>query len=123
MIAVGAGCSRGCAAEELLALVDATLAEASVDRAQVAVLASIDVKADERGLLETARARDWPLELHAAAALRGIEVPAPSALVARHVGTPSVAEAAALLSAAPGRLLVGKRRSASATCAIAERDL
>ena len=122
MIAVGAGCSRGCAAQELLALVDAALVEASVDRARVAVLASIDIKADEPGLLEAARARGWPLELHAAAALRSVAVPAPSDVVTRHVGTPSVAEAAALLSAAPGRLLVGKRRSASATCAIAERE-
>jgi cobalamin biosynthesis protein CbiG len=39
--------------------------------------------------------------------------------VARHVGTPSVAEASALLAAAPGEVLVAKRRSAHATCAIA----
>ena len=42
-----------------------------------------------------------------------------TAVVAAHVGTPSVAEAAALLSAG-GPLLVAKRRSARATCALAE---
>jgi cobalamin biosynthesis protein CbiG len=46
-------------------------------------------------------------------------VPTPSAVVAAHVGTPSVAEAAALLSAG-GALVVPKRRSARATCALAE---
>ena len=39
---------------------------------------------------------------------------------AAHVGTPSVAEAAALLAAGPGsRLMISKRRSAHATCAVA----
>jgi cobalamin biosynthesis protein CbiG len=39
-------------------------------------------------------------------------------VVERHVGTSSVAEAAALVSG--GRLVVEKRRSAHATCAVAE---
>jgi len=45
-------------------------------------------------------------------------VPAPSEIVERHVGTPSVAEAAALLAGT--RLLVPKTRSEHATCAVAE---
>ena len=56
---------------------------------------------------------------YAAAALAAVEVPTPSDVVARHVGTPSVAEAAALL-AAHGELVVTKRRSAHATCAVAK---
>ncbi|WP_205695701.1 cobalamin biosynthesis protein [Conexibacter sp. SYSU D00693] len=119
MIAVGVGCSRGCAADELLELVDGALAAARVET--VDVLASIDVKADEPGLLEAAARRGWPLAFHAAETLRTVPVPTPSAVVAGHVGTPSVAEAAALLSAAPAELLVPKRRSANATCAVAVR--
>ena len=38
-----------------------------------------------------------PLRTHTAEALAAVDVPTPSAVVARHVGTPSVAEAAALL--------------------------
>jgi cobalt-precorrin 5A hydrolase/cobalt-precorrin 5A hydrolase/precorrin-3B C17-methyltransferase len=68
-----------------------------------------------------AERRGVPLRVHNAAALAAVAVPTPSDVVARHVGTPSVAEAAALLSAGPGaQLLVAKRRSAHATCAIAE---
>ena len=57
-----------------------------------------------------------------AAALSTIAVPNPSAVVAAAVGTPSVAEAAALLAAGPSaRLVVEKRRSADATVAVARR--
>jgi cobalamin biosynthesis protein CbiG len=114
---VGAGCSRGCPADELLELIDAVLAE--LGRPRVRALATIDLKADEPGLRAAAAARGWPVELHTAQALNAVTVPRPSAVVARHVGTPSVAEAAALLSAG-GALLMPKRRSAHATCAVAE---
>ena len=59
-----------------------------------------------------------PLHTHTAEALAAVDVPPPSAVVARHVGTPSVAEAAALLSGT--RLLVPKTRSEQATCAVVE---
>jgi cobalamin biosynthesis protein CbiG len=120
MIVVGIGCSRGCGAGELLDLVDAALREAGVAEGEpVGALATVDAKAREPGLLEAARRRGWPLRTHAAADLRRVAVPTPSALVARHVGTPSVAEAAALLSSGAERLLLEKRRAARATCALA----
>jgi cobalamin biosynthesis protein CbiG len=120
-LAVGTGCSRGCSAEELLELIDGALADARATPADVFALATVDLKAREPGLREAARRRGWPVELHAAAALKHMPVPTPSAVVERHVGTPSVAEAAALLTAAPADLVIPKRRSANATCAIARR--
>lgn len=117
-VVVGAGCSRGCPAAELAALIDEALAAAGASG--VRALATIDLKGDEPAMQEIAAARGWPLELHRAGELRDVEVPTPSTVVAGHVGTPSVAEAAALLTAGPGaRLLVPKRRSAHATCAVA----
>ncbi|MFP4032742.1 MAG: cobalamin biosynthesis protein, partial [Desulfococcaceae bacterium] len=48
-------------------------------------------------------------------------VPSPSEMVERHVGTPSVCEAAALLAAGEGgKLLVAKRKSVNGTVAVAE---
>jgi cobalt-precorrin 5A hydrolase/precorrin-3B C17-methyltransferase len=50
-----------------------------------------------------------------------VDVPHPSAAVAAAVGTPSVAEAAALLAAGPdARLVVAKQTSAGATVAVAQ---
>jgi len=117
-VVVGVGCSRGCSAEELLALIDTALAE--LGHPPVRALATIDLKADEPGLRAATARRAWPVELYSAQALRAVPVPTPSEAVARHVGTPSVAEAAALLSAGGGGLLVAKRRSNRATCAVAE---
>jgi cobalamin biosynthesis protein CbiG len=117
-LVMGAGCSRGCPAEELLALIGAVLDEAGAQPGAVRALATVDRRADEPGMVAAARHHGWPLVTHPAPALRDVAVPTPSAVVAMHVGTPSVAEAAALLSTG-GALLVPKRRSARATCALA----
>jgi cobalamin biosynthesis protein CbiG len=119
-LVVGAGCSLGCSADELLGLIDAALAETGAAPADVRALATVDRRADEPGMVEAARRRGWPLRTHSPDALRAVAVPTPSAVVDAHVGTPSVAEAAALLSAGAPTLLVAKRRSARATCAVAE---
>lgn len=119
MIVAGVGCSRGCSTDELLGLVDACLREAGLARAAVGALATVDRRADELGILGAARTGGWLLRTFPAAALARVAVPTPSALVAAHVGTPSVAEASALLAAPGGALVLTKRRSAAATCALA----
>jgi cobalt-precorrin 5A hydrolase/precorrin-3B C17-methyltransferase len=67
--------------------------------AAIAGIATIDIKADEVGLLELCRDRNWPLRTFSAEVLRSVNVPNPSAVVDKEVGTPSVAEAAALVAA------------------------
>jgi cobalamin biosynthesis protein CbiG len=120
MTAVGVGASRGCPTSELEALVADTLRGAGLATEHVDVLASVEVKRDEAAVLALGAARGWALAFFGADALAGVAVPTPSAVVARHVGTPSVAEAAALLAAGAGAsLLVAKRRSPHATCAVA----
>jgi len=119
-LVVGAGCSRGCPAEELLALIAAVLDEAGARADAVRALATVDRRADEPGMVAAARHHGWPLVTHGAPELSTVAVPTPSAVVASHIGTASVAEAAALLSAGGDTLLVTKRASAHATCALAE---
>ncbi|MEM8602731.1 MAG: precorrin-3B C(17)-methyltransferase, partial [Cyanobacteria bacterium P01_H01_bin.121] len=67
--------------------------------AAIAGLASLDLKADEPGLLALSEVKQWPLQCFTSAELNTIAVPNPSAVVAQAVGTASVAEAAALLAA------------------------
>ncbi len=119
-LVLGLGASRGVTCAEVLNLVDGALAAAGLSAASVAEAATADVKADEAGLLEACRERGWPLTLLPVDRLAEVDVPHPSEVVARAVGTPSVAEAAALL-AGGGELVVGKQRSAMATCALARR--
>lgn len=116
MIAVGVGASRGCPEGELEALVAVALRSVGLAWSDVDVVASADVKADEPAVLALVA----PRRFFTADALACVPVPTPSAVVAAHVGTPSVAEAAALLACGTGaELLVQKRRSAHATCAVA----
>ncbi|WP_448614477.1 Rv2231c family pyridoxal phosphate-dependent protein CobC [Modestobacter sp. URMC 112] len=115
MITVGVGASTGATVEEVLAAVDAVLPP---DAAPVA-LATLDVRAVEPGIREAAARRGWPLTGHPAGELAGVPVPAPSTRVADAVGTPSVAEAAALLGG--GRLVVGKTVHGRVTVAVARR--
>lgn len=120
-LVVGMGASRGVAVDEVGELADTALADAGLSATAVACLATADVKADEPGLVAAAAERQWDLVTIPAARLAATEVPNPSRVVADAVGTPSVAEAAALHLG--GELVVEKRRSARATVAVARRPV
>ncbi len=115
-LVAGVGCSRGAGADEILTLLDSSLAEAGLSKKSVAALASIDVKRDEAGLLNAAGRLGVPVRFHPAEALSAVGPPNPSEVVREAVGTPSVAEAAVLASGA--ELVVDKRKSAMATVAV-----
>jgi cobalt-precorrin 5A hydrolase/precorrin-3B C17-methyltransferase len=115
---VGVGATRGAPAGEVGELIDGTLAELGLSTRSVRYLATAEVKADEPGLLAAAAERGWPVITFPAGRLAAVPVPNPSEVVRRAVGTPSVAEAAALIE--PGSvLLAAKRASAHATVAVA----
>ncbi len=122
VLTVGVGCERGAAAEELTDLVERSLAEAGLARQAVACLTSLDIKADEAAVLAAADSLGVPARFFTAAELKA-EMPRlanPSETVFREVGCHGVAEGAALAAAGPeGRLVVEKRKSERATCAIA----
>ena len=113
---VGVGCSRGAGPDEILDLLDRSLEESGLSRKSVAALASVEAKSDEAGLLEAADRLRVPIQFHSADKLAGVEVPNPSSVVEKAVGTPSVAEAAVLVSGAT--LVLEKRKSAMATVAV-----
>ncbi|MCZ4611364.1 precorrin-3B C(17)-methyltransferase [Streptomyces sp. Lzd4kr] len=125
-IVVGVGASRGAPADEVLGLVESALRDAGLSPASLAGLATVDAKADEPGIREAAERLGVPLVTHSADELAVVEVPNPSDAPLAAVGTPSVAEAAALVGG--GELLVPKRKSeradgrpAMATCAVVRR--
>ncbi|MEX1163955.1 MAG: precorrin-3B C(17)-methyltransferase [Nitriliruptor sp.] len=118
-LVIGIGSSRGVSADEVGDLVDAVLADAGLSPLAVHTVATVDAKADEAGIHDAAATRGWSVVCLSADLLSGVEVPNPSQIVRDAVGTPSVAEAAALHLG--GELLVEKRRSAMATVAIARR--
>ncbi|MFE5404910.1 precorrin-3B C(17)-methyltransferase [Streptomyces sp. NPDC056580] len=125
-LVVGVGASRGAPADEVLALVEEALREAGLSPRSVAELATVDAKSEEPGLVAAAARLGVRLVTYPAPELADVAVPNPSGAPLAAVGTPSVAEAAAL--ARGGELLVPKRKSvradgrpAMATCAVARR--
>ena len=111
-LVLGLGCDRGTPAETIETAIRDALARVGRSLDAVAAAATIDRKADEPGLLAVTSLHGWPLHFHTAAKLAEIEVPNPSETVRKHMGTPSVAEAAALRTAGAGmdRLLVEKHK-------------
>lgn len=114
-IVAGMGCERGTGASEVIDLLSTALDQASLSPLSLAAIASVDIKADEPALLAAASHFGVPLRLFSAQSLALEVPPTPSAYVAETVGTPSVAEAAALKA---GPLVLTKLKSARATCAL-----
>ena len=120
-LVLGIGASRGVSADEVLELVDRALSGAELSPASVTGVATVDEKADEAGIVEACALRGWPLATFPAGRLATVDVPNPSEEPLKVLGTPSVAEAAALLASGGGELVVEKRKSAMATVAVARR--
>jgi cobalt-precorrin 5A hydrolase len=111
-IALGIGCDRGTPATTIAQAVREALVNCGAALGDVAAVASVDLKADEAGLLELARANGWKIVFYSAAELAAVDVANPSETVRQHTGTPSVAEAAALLAGGVDKtqLLIEKHR-------------
>ncbi len=80
---------------------------------------TIDVKADEPFVEELEDVRGQEVVFFTAEELAAVDVPHPSATVAKHVGTPSVSEAAAILGSHHGKLIIPKVKGKSWTAALA----
>jgi cobalamin biosynthesis protein CbiG len=120
---LGIGCRKGRSADAIESFVRRELATRMIALESVAGIASVDAKADEAGLLEAARRLCAPIQFFPADTLKGVKVPNPSEAPEKAVGTRSVAEAAAIVSAATGRgagiLIQEKLKDSGTTLAVA----
>jgi len=119
-LALGVGCNRGTSSEEITAFFETILQTNHLSRQSVGCLATIDLKRDETGLLEFAEAFKLPLLFFGKSELNQVEtIQSPSAVVEKHVGVKSVCEAAAILGARKGGLIVPKASTPNVTMAVA----
>ena len=117
-LVVGVGASSDAGADAAATLLSGAMEELGLASESLAAVATID----RRGGDPVVTALGLPVRAFPASVLAEVKVPNPSARVAAEVGTPSVAEAAALLAAGPGAsLVVTKRTAPTATLAIARR--
>lgn len=120
-LVVGVGSSRGAAADDVRSLVLDTLRQNGLSVRSVAEVVSIDLKADEPGVLALAASLGVPLRTFTAAQLDAHDVPSPSAAVTAATGSRSVAEASVLQARAT--LVVPKAKNAVATVAVGRRTV
>ncbi len=125
-LVLGAGCKRGVSPELMQAALADFLARNWLDARSLSALASVDLKKDEPALLALAAWLNLPLQTYPAAELRplaeNLAAGEQSEFVRQTVGTPSVAQAAALAAAGEGgRTLIGKTKYPGITFSVAER--
>ncbi len=124
---VGVGCERGTSAELIETAIDETCKTYHLATEAIAGIASIDLKADEVGIIEVCQRRNLSFKTYTSGELKEVNVPTPSEIVKQEVGTPSVAEAAAIL--AGKNLKISKQifksedRSGAVTVAIAQAEV
>ena len=119
-LVAGIGCNRNTDALEIKALLEEVLAANNLALSSLKCIASIDVKADEAGLIALADMLKLPLVFFAREQLNQVEnIENPSTIVEKHVGVKSVCEAAAILAAQKGTLIVPKHTTQNATVALA----
>ncbi|MFH9350206.1 cobalamin biosynthesis protein [Kitasatospora sp. NPDC017646] len=118
-LVVGIGAGSGAEAADAMKLLMAVLEETGHLRSAIARLATVAGKGEHPAVRWAARCLNVPVDEHPAEELARLTVPNPSEAVGTAVGTASVAEAAALASSDGGQLVVAKRKSATATVAIA----
>ena len=114
-IVAGIGCRRATAADEIIALIETSMLEADLPRARLLAIGTHERKSGEPGLRAAAAYFDVPLRILADADLGAVAVHLP----VTQFGLAAVAEAVALTA---GELVLGKRKSAGATCALGVVD-
>jgi cobalt-precorrin 5A hydrolase/precorrin-3B C17-methyltransferase len=122
VLAIGIGCERFCPAEEIAALARASLADAGLATGAVAAIVSIELKTGEPEIHALAESLGVPARFFPSSRLLAetARLTRRSEAAFRATGCWGVAEGAALAAAGPeGELIVPRRQSQRATCAVA----
>ena len=104
--------------EDILNDINQLMVTSELEASAIKKYATIDLKADEP-VVKYLQAKDTEVVFYTADELAKVDVPTPSETVAAHVGTPSVCEAAAILSSNNGKLIIQKVKGQNWTAAFA----
>jgi len=119
VLVAGIGCNRHTPAGEIEELLRRVMQAHELAMGSLCLVASVDAKKDEVGLLRLAETLDLPTRFFSPSQLSQVShVPNPSDMVEKHIGAKSVCEAAAILGAGNGQLIVPKQKTRNVTVAI-----
>ncbi len=121
---VGVGLKRGKDKESIIDSINKALAEAGEKIEHVRMIASVDIKSDEEGLLAAAKTLGAPVRFVSSDEVRNTCYSfEESEFVKRKVGLPAVAEPSALLAGKRTELILAKRKYDGVTVAIAKERI
>ncbi|MBF0200069.1 MAG: cobalt-precorrin 5A hydrolase [Desulfamplus sp.] len=119
-LVVGMGCNRDTPAMELMELMVSSFKDKGLSMNSIAAIATTLVKENEKGLLQLAENLGKTILFYDRDELNSVKnIENPSDMVEKHIGVKSVCEAAAILGAHNGKLIVPKIKKGNATLAVA----
>ncbi len=119
-LVAGIGCNRNTTMKEIKDFFEEVLEGSKLAIASVIRIATINLKADEAGLIAFAEELKLPISFYDKEELnRADGIKSPSDMVEKHTGVKSVCEAAAILASKNGKLIVPKHSTRNVTVAIA----
>ncbi len=119
ILALGLGCHRGISSALVENLIKDIFKKENLSLLSIGLLASVETRRSEPAFLELSRRLKRPLLIYTKNELAAVETPTPSEVVQKQIGVPSVCEAAALLAARTGQLLIQKQKGDKTTLAAA----
>ncbi len=121
-LSVGIGCNRGTPMLEIMDLIKDVFIYNGLSLKSIKHIATIDIKKDEDGILETGKNLGVHVVYFKNSELDVVEqVKNSSQIVKKHTGAKSVCEAAAILASVRGELIVEKQKTKNVTLAVARR--
>ncbi len=122
---IGIGCERNTSKDLIANSLNNFFESRNLSQKSIAGFATIDIKNNEKGILELIKEKNLPIKFFSKEDLSKMIVPNPSNVVQNEIGTPSVAEASCLLAAGEESKLLEEKRifkneSGAVTIAVAE---
>ena len=122
---IGIGCERNTSKDLIANSLNNFFESRNLSQKSIAGFATIDIKNNEKGILELVKEKNLPIKFFSKEDLSKIIVPNPSNVVQNEIGTPSVAEASCLIAAGEESKLLEEKRifkneSGAVTIAVAE---
>ena len=120
VLSIGIGCNRGTSCEEIKQFLLMVLKKESLSIKSICQFATADIKKDETGLLALSEELKIGILFYDNKNLNSVKtIKTPSKMVEKHLGVKSVCEAAAILAADNGKLIVPKKKNKDVTLAVA----
>ena len=123
-LAVGIGCNRETPLTEIREFLFEVCNEQRLSLSSVGRIATIDIKKDEAGILELGKVLGVPIIFYNKETLNQVDsIQNTSNYAKKYTGAQSVCEAAAILAADTGDLIVSKKKTRNVTIAIARKKI